>query len=59
MAITYTGEPGRVYSTISVGGSTLSPVPGQSYDIDDPGDGRWSTNDAVKPVETPTEGTEN
>jgi hypothetical protein len=43
MTVTYNGDPGRIYSTISVGGQTLEPVPGQSYEIDDPGDGRWAS----------------
>ena len=41
MAVTYVGDEGRFYTEISVAGQTLAPVPGQSYEIEDPGDGRW------------------
>jgi hypothetical protein len=48
MAVTYIGEPGRFYAAISVDGATLQPVPGESYDIEDPGDGRWKVAKADK-----------
>jgi hypothetical protein len=47
---TYIGDPGRIYINVSVDGQTLSPVPGVSYDIEDPGDGRWEgSGGAVAP----------
>lgn len=49
--LTYTGDEGLYYPTLSPPAS--SPVPGQSYDLDeDPGDGRW-TQSSSKP--TPAE----
>jgi len=60
MTVTYIGDSGRVYSTISVGGETLSPVPGQNYNIEDPGDGRWiSASTSNAGVTTPPKNAEN
>lgn len=53
MALTYIGDSGRFYATISVDGKTLEPVPGESYDIEDPADGRWSGAKADKGPVTP------
>ena len=55
MAFQYIGDANRVYSEISVDGSTLCTVVGQSYEIDDPGDGRWTSTTTAKtaPVVAP------
>lgn len=51
MAVQYQGDEGRVYVSISLDGQTLSPLPGETYEIEDPGDGRWvsvSTSEGTK-----------
>jgi len=45
MALTYTGPEGKFYAKVTVGKNyqrTLEPIPGESYEIDDPEDGLWA-----------------
>jgi hypothetical protein len=45
---TYVGDANRFYATISVDGSALAPVPGESYELEeDPSDGRWEAAKGV------------
>ena len=53
MALIYVGEPGKFYSKVTVGRNfqmTLEPIPGETYLIDDPGDGNWQPEVDSAPV---------
>jgi hypothetical protein len=50
MALKYTGPEGKFYVKVTVGGNyqrTLEPIPGELYEIDDPGDGLWDSETVV------------
>lgn len=53
MALVYKGEPGVFYAKVTVGQNfqrTLEPIPGEVYEIDDPGDGNWQPESVSTPV---------
>jgi hypothetical protein len=53
MALRYIGEPNKFYVKVTVGKNyqtTLEPVPGEVYQIDDPGDGNWEPEVDSEPV---------
>ena len=53
MALRFTGPEGTFYAKVTVGKNyqrTLEPIPGELYEIDDPGDGNWAAAGTEKAV---------
>ena len=53
---TFNGDETLIYSDID--GASLEAVPGETYDISEAPDARWSGFTATKTVDTPVEPTE-
>lgn len=53
MALTYIGPADKFYAKVTVSKNfqrTLTPIPGETYQIDDPGDGNWVAEADKGPV---------